>query len=179
MDLTDAKSHGADLYWLAFLLTGCRDISIDLAAAAVSQDAENPFFDSWMRAWSRRIVISKALASICVELAESARETDLARVDRGWALPRNWSLPADTTKAEIEDALLAIAVFPRAAVVLSIFEGVHIEDAAALLNQDAALIRKAQTIGLRELTANLAAKDERVRRSRARLRLWLRPIDAM
>lgn len=37
-----------NLYWLAFLLTGARDISIDIAAdASLSQAAVNPFFATW------------------------------------------------------------------------------------------------------------------------------------
>lgn len=49
-----------DLYWLAFLLTGHRDISVDIAADAVSSaDTENPFFADWMRSWARRLVIAQ------------------------------------------------------------------------------------------------------------------------
>ena len=49
------SEHGTkdvtSLYWLAFLLTGARDISIDVAAdAALSQAAVNPFFATWIRA---------------------------------------------------------------------------------------------------------------------------------
>jgi hypothetical protein len=40
-----------------------------------------------------------------------------------------------------------------------VFESIGIADAAILLDADAALIRKAQAIGLRELTANLADKN--------------------
>jgi DNA-directed RNA polymerase specialized sigma24 family protein len=152
----------ADLYWLTFLLTGRRDVSIDIAAdAAASQDEGQPFFAAWMRAWSRRIVIAKALAAIRDELAESARRTELARVDQSAARPRDWSLSPHMNKSRIEEALLAIDVFPRAAVLLLVFEGVQIADAAALLDRDATLVRKAHAIGLREFTANLAGKDSR------------------
>ena len=70
----------------------------------------------------------------------------------------DWSLSPDTTKADLEKALLAIDPFPRAALLLLVFEGIRMADAAALLDADPALIRKAQAIGLRELTANLAGK---------------------
>jgi hypothetical protein len=62
------------------------------------------------------------------------------------------------SKARIEEALLAIDVFPRAALLLLIFERVRIGDAATLLDADAALVRKAQAMALRELTANLAGR---------------------
>jgi DNA-directed RNA polymerase specialized sigma24 family protein len=153
------KKDAADLYWLAFLLAGRPDVSIDIAVeTAVAQQEASPFFASWMRSWSRRIVVAKALAAIRDELAESARRTELARI-REWAAPaRGWSLPPQTTKAQIEEALLAIDVFPRAALLLLIFERLRIADAATLLDADAALVRKAQALALRDLTANLARR---------------------
>lgn len=149
------------LYWLAFLLTGARDISIDVAAdAALSQAAVNPFFATWIRAWTRKIVIAKAVSAIRDELRASVHRTELARVP-GPAPLQKWSLPASTTKTQIEQALLAVDLFPRAAVLLSIFEGMSIADAATILDADVTLVRKAQAIGLRELTNNLAGTRTR------------------
>jgi len=145
-----------DLYRLAFLLTGRQDFSIDVAADAVtSQDYANSFFADWMRGWRRRLVIAKALAAIHDELADSARRTEIASTANS-RMPRNWSLSPDTTKADLEGALLAIDLFPRATLLLLVFEGLRVADAAALLNADPDLLKKAQAIGLRELTANLA-----------------------
>ena len=42
------------------------------------------------------------------------------------------------------------------ALLLSVFEGMPLEDVAILLDGEIDLVRKAQTIGLRELTRNLA-----------------------
>jgi len=50
--------------------------------------------------------------------------------------------------------------FPRCAILLSVFERVSIEDAAVLLDVDRELFRKAQAIGLQELTRNLAGIQE-------------------
>lgn len=156
----DQTKNSADLYWLALLLTGRPDLSIDIIAdAAAWDDQAHPFFANWMRAWSRRIVIAKALAAIRDELAASARRTTVAR-EHSPVLPHGWSLGSDMTKAGIEQALLAIDVFPRAAVLLLIFEGIRLADAATLLDADARLVRKAQAIGLRELTANLAGNPD-------------------
>ncbi len=146
-----------DLYWLAYLLTQRCDISIDIAAeAATSEDAANSFFADWMRGWQRRLVIGKALTAIHDDLARSARRTKQARVSSFAVAPRNWSLSPDTTKADLERALLAIDSFPRAALLLLVFEGLRIADAATLLDASPDLLKKAQVIGLRELTANLA-----------------------
>jgi len=154
------KDDAADLYWLAFLLTQRQDLSIDIAAdVAVSGDDASPFFAQWMRGWQRRLVIGRALAAIGDELADSARQTQLASVN-GWVTtPRNWSLSPGTTKADLEQALLAIDPFPRAALLLLVFEGIQMADAATLLDADPTLIRKAQAIGLRELTSNLAGQN--------------------
>jgi DNA-directed RNA polymerase specialized sigma24 family protein len=155
----DMRKDAADLYWLAFLLTERQDLSIDIAAdTAVSEDNGSPFFAKWMRGWQRRLVISRALTALHDKLADSARRTQLANV-HGSTAPRNWSLSPETTKADLEQALLAIDLFPRAVLLLLVFESIGIADAAILLDADAALIRKAQAIGLRELTANLADKN--------------------
>ena len=161
LELEDVSKDAIDLYWLAFLLTGCPDISVDIAAdTAVSHDYANPFFASWMRVWARKIVIGKALAAIRNELAESARRTKVARLDRWAAPPRDWTLRPNTNKTQIEEALLAIDVFPRAAVLLLTFEGLWITDVATLLDVDAALVRKGQAIGLRDLTINFSRKKD-------------------
>ena len=161
MNMDDTTKDAADLLWLAFLLTGRREISLDIAVDAInSQNEGDPFFTTWMGAWARRTVIAKALGAIRGELAQSARRTRMARVKHG-AAPQGWSLNPETTKARLEEALLSIDVFPRAAVVLSIFEGIRIADAAVLLDADAALVRKAQAIGLSELIANLAGANRR------------------
>jgi hypothetical protein len=152
----DIEKAAVDLYWLAFLLTGRGDISIDIAAdAAASQDYANPFFADWMGGWQRRLVIAKALTAIHHELADSARRTEIAPAANS-KMPRNWSLSPDTTKADLEPALLAIDLFPRATLLLLVFEGLRIPDTATLLDADPDLLKKAQAIGLRELTANLA-----------------------
>jgi DNA-directed RNA polymerase specialized sigma24 family protein len=156
----DLRKDATHLYWLAFLLTQRQDLSIDIAAdTAVSRDDASPFFGEWMRSWQRRLVVGRALTAIHDELADSVRRTQRARANGSAALQRNWPLNRDTTKADLQQALLAIDLFPRAALLLLVFEGIRMADAAILLDADPALIRKAQAIGLRELTAKLARKN--------------------
>jgi hypothetical protein len=155
----DFRKVAVDLYWLAFLLTGRQDISVEIAAnAATSQDDSNPFFEDWMRGWQRRLVIAKALTAIHDELRDSARRTEIVHARHSGA-PRGWSLSPGTTKADLERVLLAIDVFPRAALLLLVFEDIRIADAATLLDADPDLLKKAQAIGLNELTANLAQTE--------------------
>ena len=155
--LEQANKRVANLYWLAFLLTGNPGLSVDVTLEAVAfQDDAKPFFSAWMLAWSRRVFIAKALAGIRNELARSARRMASKRADRVAPPPRNWTLNRDTTKVQLESALLAIDVFPRCALLLSVFEGMSLDDVGILLNSERDLVRTAQMIGLLELTRNLA-----------------------
>ena len=55
--LEQSNNGAADLYWLAFLLTGRREPSIDVTLEALDvQESANSFFSTWMLAWSRRVV---------------------------------------------------------------------------------------------------------------------------
>jgi len=159
--LGQANQGAADprfrIYWLAFLLTGQRGLSVDLTQEALGlPDEANPVFSAWMLGWSRRVFIAKALAGIRDELSASARRTASKRAEKAALPPRNWTLVRDTTKVQLERALLAIDMFPRCALLLTVFEGMPLEDAAILLNSERDLVRKAQMIGLVELTRNLA-----------------------
>ena len=154
--VTDPRAAGpVRIYWLAFLLTGQREPSLDLAIEVLdSPGGEQSFFSTWMLSWSRKVVIAKALNLIRDELAASARRT--ASASGGNQAPANWSLDPNTNKYQLERALLAIDVFPRCALVLSVFEGAPLADVAILLGVDEDLARRGQAAGLLELTNNLA-----------------------
>jgi len=157
LELEHANKSAAEIYWLVFLLTGHRAQGLDVTLEALGfQDGTNLFFSAWMVAWSRRVVIAKALSAVRDELAASARRTAFRRAEKAGLPPRNWALDRETTRAQLESALLAIDVFPRCALLLTVFEGESLEDAAILLDGSRDVVRKAQIIGLRELTRNLA-----------------------
>jgi DNA-directed RNA polymerase specialized sigma24 family protein len=154
-----AKNRATSLYRLAFLLTGDRARSLDVTLEAIdSGDVMTSFFSNWIQSWSQRLVIAKALAGIREQLIASARRTASLRIEK-FALPsRNLFADPDSDGAggHIESALLSIDVFPRCALLLTVFEGMSEEDAAILLDADLDSVRKARIIGLRELTRNLA-----------------------
>jgi hypothetical protein len=158
--LEPTNAHAANLYWLAFLLTGQREASIDITVESLESSQGSAFFSAWMLAWARKVVIAKALAAIREELAASARRLESQRSRRCGARARHWALEPGATKAQIETALLAIDAFPRCALLLSIFEGLSIDDATVLLDGDRDLVRKAQVHGIQELTLNLASLQE-------------------
>jgi DNA-directed RNA polymerase specialized sigma24 family protein len=156
-DVEQVSLGASDPYWLAFLLTGQKELSLDLTIEALeSAEDSNLFFSNWMLAWSRRVFMAKALAAIRQELTASARRTAAERFRQAKLPRRDWSLNLDTSKADLEKAILSIDAFPRCAMVLTIFERVSVEDVAVLLDSDRELVRKAQRIGLQELTRNLA-----------------------
>ena len=158
--LEHAKQSAADLYWLVALLTGCQEIAVEMTVQAIGSEGEDRF-STWMNGWSRRIIISKALTAIREDLARSARRTEFRRRERPELPPSPWVLHPETTKAELERALVSIDVFPRAAVLLLIFERMPMNDAANLLNAKPDLLRIAIGAGLRDLTINLARMQGR------------------
>lgn len=163
MQLAVRNADVANLYWLAFLLTGQREASIDIAVEALESPDGNAFFSAWILAWARKVVIAKALAMIRQELAASANRLQAQRTRCRIAAHRHWALEADATKVQIEAALLAIDAFPRCALLLSVFEGLSIDDATVLLDGDRDLVRKAQAWAIQELTRNLAVQREAAR----------------
>jgi DNA-directed RNA polymerase specialized sigma24 family protein len=151
------KQTAADLHWLATLLTGRREIALDVVQEAITlADDPNTVFSTWMHSWSRRLVIAKALATVREELAASARRTALKRVEKSALPPPSWVFDQGTTRSDLERALLSIDLFPRAALLLLVFEAVPLIDAAVLLNADTELVRSAQAAGARDLTINIA-----------------------
>jgi len=153
----------SELLWLAFLLTGDRETSMDAVVKAMDvNDATNPFFRNWMISWSRKLVIARALGSVEQQMEESVRRTRERQCPRPAEMPsRDWSLDTDTDKAEIERALLDIDLFPRCALLLTVFEKVSLDDAASLLNADREAVKAAKAFGLAELTWNLARTQQR------------------
>jgi DNA-directed RNA polymerase specialized sigma24 family protein len=155
--LRQVEQSAADLHWLAFLLTGRREIAFDVTAQAVDlTDGRNGFFSTWMVSWSKRLVIARALAAVREDLAMSARRTALRHTENSEFPPPSWVLDAGTTKLDLERALLPIDLFPRAAVLLLVFERVPLKDAAILLDSEANFLKKAVAAGVRDLTINLA-----------------------
>jgi hypothetical protein len=156
--MNEAPNEMLDLYRLAYLLTGNRDVSFQAAvdAAELPEDA-SPFFAEWVLRWSRKIAIAKSLGTIRGEFHASARRTEATALHSDVRLPQGWSLSSQTNRIQLEQALLAIDVFPRCALVLSIFEGLPLEEVATLLDEDRELVKTARAIGLQQLTQRLSS----------------------
>jgi len=159
------NNQAAGLYRLAWLLTGEREVSADATVDATLETLDTgsdpDSFAEWMLAWSRRVVIAKVLTAVRSELAASARRTASVRLKSLALPPGSASLGDRTTSVQLDRALLAIDMFPRCAVVLTVFEGLSVEDAAVLLDATEDLVRQARAIGLRQMVDNLARMQVR------------------
>jgi hypothetical protein len=154
--MNQAPNEMLDIYWLAYLLTGNRDAGFQACADAAELQDASPFFSAWVLRWSRKIAIAKSLAAIREDLHTSARGIEATPFNGDVRLPRAWSLISHQNKFQLEQALLAIDLFPRCALVLTIFEGLPPEDAATLLNEDRELVNTARAIGIEQLTWRLS-----------------------
>ena len=132
------------LYWLAFILTGSEDISVNVTAEVLSSASGN-----LRRAVSfGRLPLRKpncdgrATAIGCKPITTVSSELR-AGLD---ALPDFF---------EVRDALLAIDLFPRYALLLTVFEGFSVRDAARCLDSNEQSIRDARSDGLLALARNM------------------------
>jgi hypothetical protein len=151
------EEQSSELYSLAFLLTGNADRSVEAFDRALDSDSENPAFDEFINSWARKLIIGEALAGIRSELRASRLRVGRVAED---GIPRDvkWKGRPYIGREEFEEAVVAIDAFPRCAMLLTIFEGMSTAAASALLNAGEALVRKAQCIGIVELTRNLVGR---------------------
>jgi hypothetical protein len=160
------EKNSSELYWLAYLLTGNEDRSVQAFGRALDTgENANPAFNGFMNEWARKLIIVEALGGMEGELRRS-----VARVARAVSqgdekadkdVQGKWTLRQGIAKEEFEQAVLAIDAFPRSAMLLTIFEGMTVGAAANLLHADQALTAAAQRIGIVQLTRNLAGGDGR------------------
>jgi hypothetical protein len=107
------KDRAAQLYWLAFLLTGDRACSVEAAVEALNtEDAASPFFGDWMVVWAKKLVIARALSAVRDQMRASVLRTGQRRFDysnEGESLSLSaWNPDSDTPSLQLQDALLAI-----------------------------------------------------------------------
>jgi hypothetical protein len=153
----DTNTDALAFYWLAYLLTGDREMSIDIAAEAAVHEIDPRAFVSDGMKDGRHLAITKAISAMRTELPESARRAKDSYSDVWVTSLHARSVATSITQVELERAVLAIDAFPRVVLVLLVFEGLNITQAEALLDADSVLLARARVIGLRELCLNIAA----------------------
>jgi hypothetical protein len=157
------ETSSSELYWLAYLLTGNEDRSVQAFTRALDLEEEtNLAFDGFMNQWARKLIIVAALGAIETDLRRSqARVARMAEAPGGVKFSQRPGITKDIAKEEFENAVIAIDAFPRCAMLLTTFEGLSIPAAAILLNAEEALTAKAQRIGVVQLTRNLSGDGGR------------------
>jgi hypothetical protein len=153
------ERDSSELYWLAYLLTGNTDRSVQAFDKALDfAENENPAFEGFMKTWSRKLIVVEALGTIRREL-----RTSIARTARQTVEPQErLSMPRPEIGREaFENAVIAIDTFPRCAMLLTIFEAMSLEAASILLGADEARTKIAQQIGIVQLTRNLTENGGR------------------
>jgi hypothetical protein len=139
------EEFGKDLCWLAFLITGDWELSIDAVADVLSSDGVEHQLSADS---ARRLVTAAAVDLIGPDLQKSASRAAQTTENE---LVLTGPLTRVSTRRELEQGLLAIDVFPRCAFLLTVLEQLSIEDAALLLDADEALVLHARNLGLVEL----------------------------
>ena len=134
----------AGLYWLAFILTGSEDISVSVTAEVLSSASGD----------LRRAVVAQSVATQESELRR-ARDRYQPRTDSCCESEFRAGLDAVPDFLEVRDALLAIDLFPRHALLLTVFEGFSVRDAARWLDSNEQSISDARSDGLLALARNM------------------------
>jgi DNA-directed RNA polymerase specialized sigma24 family protein len=151
------RDRMSELYWLAYLLTGDRERSVQAYTGALNSEAPAPALQKFMYSWARRLVIVAALGTIRPQLRAGMLRTRAATPDELAGLAGLASVDhARLTKQELEEVLLAMDAFSRSAVILTILEGLPVKEAAELLGADADAVKTAQARGVAEMTWRMA-----------------------
>ena len=161
-DLTDELV--SSLCWLAFLVTENWRLSVEVVSSVLDpDDLYESFLRQGMILTSRRCVAAAAISRIRAELPASAHRTARAAA-MGCALSKPFSADSSAglrlTKPALQQGLLAIDIFPRCALLLIVFEGLSIGEAALLLEENEALVRNALGFALIQLTRNLKRRRD-------------------
>ena len=163
MDAQEQSYQRAEeLYCLALLLTGDPELSAILVVEAINlQNGPEAPFASGLHSSLRKQFIANALARIRGALSMSATRWAAEKNKKEELPPPSWILKPDTTAAQIKHVLLAMDIFPRCALLLTVFEGLTLDEASTLMIGDPQLVLDARIAALRALTLGLARMEKR------------------
>ncbi len=157
---TAEEAYGlvSNLYWIAFLLTARSELSLSVLLEVLDSEDLSEFMSSPQTlAHVRKRVVARALAAIREEVTASAQQTAARLLNRTVLPVANWPIGPHISRDQLEEALLAIEDFPRCALLLTVFEGISVDEAAELLHRDGEMILCGRETGLWELTCNLGS----------------------
>ena len=154
----DVYGSASNLYWIAFLLTARTELSFNVIMEVLDSENGLELISSPQTfPHLRRGVVTRALTAIREEITASAQQTALQPSDRTVLPVASWSIGPNITQAQLEEAILDIDVFSRCALLLTVFEGLPVDDVAELLHISCEMIHCGREGGLWELTRNLGS----------------------
>ena len=128
--------HLADLYRVAFWLTGSQEASVTLAVDALDSLTDRfALLRVSIRVLLRKAIIEKALAAAVAE--------DEAAMGSGWAIPGQ-----DHDEARLNDAVFHLGLLSRRILVLSVLEGYTIRETSRLLLCDVDTVNEMRWVAL-------------------------------
>ena len=153
----DAYEQASKLYWTAYLLTAHSELSCSLVLEALdSEDGMGLICSPRTLPDLKRSVVTRALVAIRDEVTSSAKKTALQPSGETVLRSGDWPIRLQISQAQFEEAMLAINVFSRSALLLTVYEG-PLDDATELLHCDRELVSRGREAGLSQLTRNLSA----------------------
>lgn len=150
------RDNMSELFWLAYILTGDRERSVQAYTGALNSEAPAPALQRFLASWARRLVIVTALGTIRRELRDSMSRVRAPKGDLKKSVRLAMPDLEGMTKNDIEEVLLDMDVFQRCVVILTILEGLPLREAADLLGADAPTVKAAMAQGVTELTWKMA-----------------------
>jgi hypothetical protein len=159
-DLPKEYLFAADLYWWAFLLTGCEEQGVSMVIELVEAvDDISALGCSYTRPQLRKAIAEKAIIAVpshslspSLPLLEQRTLTSLDCLsERNSGDEVSW--------AEITAALLCFELLPRRVLLMTILEGYSLTEAASLLGCDENYVAETRVTALCNLTAILTATN--------------------
>jgi DNA-directed RNA polymerase specialized sigma24 family protein len=141
----EVYTHLADLYRLAFWLTGHRELSVAMTLD-VFDLLTDPFalLRASIRVQLRKAIIDKALnTQIAPDEAPMSSETDLPQTD--------------SDEARLRDTMLRLDLFSRRIFVLTVLEGYSCEETSRLLRCDVDTVTEVRSVALSNLARGPAS----------------------
>ena len=150
------------LEWLTSQITGDKVSEPEGALELlVPRETENATFARWIRAWSRKLAIARALGTVAAELKVSASSMELVDPTQLRKLVRrNLDWLSSVNRVVLERGIAAIDLFPKAVLLLTVFEKLSLADVAILMRVPKETVTNAKAIALRELSRALTGGQE-------------------
>jgi DNA-directed RNA polymerase specialized sigma24 family protein len=154
--------NAAELYWLGYILTGDREKAIAVLQAAFNIAGEMSRSTRLPDVAARRAIIVSAVRRECQALRDAAvgLANRLSAEESIWAFtPPQPGIISHFKRSDLERGFAALHLFCRYSLILTVFEGLSIRQAAKLLNAHELVVRRARDLGLLTLVHHVLGSE--------------------